>query len=371
MARQLEEDRVLNERIAFKVLGIVLLLASFFVAHRVFAAKRDHSTGQTAAKQPPQAGQGPGSGDYRHHSVRKTLHGVGENGYWLFEPADPTPSEAPVVFFLHGGRGMNPRDYGGWIDHLARRGNIVVYPVFEKAEFMASTKDSNDVLTQRAFTACKEAVEFMKKSGGGRPRLDRVAVTGHSFGGGLTPQFAGRAERVGLPVPKAIMPVEPGWKGKEEYPADVLKDIPPSVLALIVVGEDDQFGESRKGDVMFRAMSAIPPNHKRYVIMHSDNHGTSPLVADHSVPLSARDDYGTPLTGRQVRRRAVVDAMTGMVEGVVDAFDYNGVWKLFDLLCDTAFSGKEITAVVPGDTWDMGRWSDGTPIKPMTVTANP
>jgi len=360
-----------NERFMVKAMGIVVLIGLFCVAHLVLAARPERSRGRSETKQPPPPTRGPGSSDYPHRSVRKTLHGEGENGYWAFEPADPTPSEAPVVFFLHGGRGMNPRDYGGWIDHLARRGNIVVYPVFEKADFLASTKDGNEVLMQRAFAACKEAVQFLKTSGRIRPRLDRVAVTGHSFGGGLTPQFAARAESVGLPVPRAIMPVEGGWKGKEEYPADVLKNIPPSVLALIVVGEDDQFGESRKGDVMFRAMSRLPADHKRYVIMHSDDHGTPPLVADHSVPLSARDDYGTPLTARQVKRRAVVDAMTGMVEGVVDDFDYNGLWKLFDLLCEAAYSGQDITAVVPGSTWDLGRWSDGTPVKPMTVTSNP
>src|SRR5439155_22518880 len=88
-----------------------------------------------------------------------------------------------------------------------------------------------------------------------RPRLDRFVIVGHSLGGGLTAQVAARAESDGLPVPKAIMPTEPGWRGKGEYPADALKDVPSSVLALIVTGSDDQFAETRQAKPIFQGIT--------------------------------------------------------------------------------------------------------------------
>ncbi len=224
---------------------------------------------------------------------------------------------------------------------------------------------------QRAASAVKQALALLQSSGHPRPLLDRVAIVGHSLGAGMTPLMAARARELGLPEPKAIMSVEPGWVGKEKYPADVLKGVPSNVLALIVMGSDDQFADSRDGDEVFKAMTQVPISHKRYLVMQSDAHGTPPLVADHSAPLSARDDIGKPLTEKETKLRKVVDVFSGMVPGVVDALDYNGLWKIFDKLCDAAYAGRDITAVVPGDTWDMGRWSDGTPIKPWTVSSNP
>ncbi len=61
------------------------------------------------------------------------------------------------------------------------------------------------------------------------------------------------------------------------------------------------------------------------------------------------------------------------VTGTVNALDYYGFWKLFDGLCDAAFYGKNRNYAL-GDTPEqrfMGRWSDGPPVKELTVTDKP
>jgi pimeloyl-ACP methyl ester carboxylesterase len=322
--------------------------------------------GKTAAAQPVQPSEGPGSSSYPHRGVTKKQIGDGGSGYWLFTPADPVPSEAPVVLFLHGWRALNPKDYGGWIDHMARKGSIVIYPIFEETR----TDEPLDMM-KRAIQTTKVALDALRK-GPIRPRLDRFFIVGHSLGGGLTAQVAARAEKEGLPVPKAIMPTEPGWRGKGEYPADALKDVPSSVLALVVVGSDDQFAETRQAKPIFQGMPQVPADRKRYVMLYSDDHGTPPLIGDHAAPLSPRDDYGPAFTAQQQRRRAMVEMFTGMRDGEVDALDYYGFWRLSDALCEAAFSGRTIDAVVGSpDRLAMGKWSDGTPVKPMTETSTP
>ncbi len=37
----------------------------------------------------------------------------------------------PVVLFLHGWGATLPRNYRPWLDHLARRGNAVIYPRYQ------------------------------------------------------------------------------------------------------------------------------------------------------------------------------------------------------------------------------------------------
>ena len=59
------------------------------------------------------------------------VYGGGVTGYWLFEPDDPKPVRAPLIVFNHGWSAMSPWVYGAWIDHMVRRGNIVVFPIYQ------------------------------------------------------------------------------------------------------------------------------------------------------------------------------------------------------------------------------------------------
>jgi hypothetical protein len=58
---------------------------------------------------------------------------------------------------------------------------------------------------------------------------------------------------------------------------------------------------------------------------------------------------------------------------MINALDYYGTWKLFDALCDAAFTGKNREYAL-GNTPQqrfMGLWSDGTPVKELIVTDKP
>jgi len=83
---------------------------------------------------PEQPEHGPGGwGDYKHESIEI----IGEfaekaDGYWMYLPALPVPDSADVVIFIHGFGAHNPVAYGAWIRHLVNRGNIVIFPRFQK-----------------------------------------------------------------------------------------------------------------------------------------------------------------------------------------------------------------------------------------------
>ena len=82
---------------------------------------------------PPQPETGPGGRQAPHSAVIKNRYGKGGTEYWIYEPDKPKPTQAPVVIFLHGWGGTNPLYYGAWIDHIVKRGNIVVFPRYQSS----------------------------------------------------------------------------------------------------------------------------------------------------------------------------------------------------------------------------------------------
>jgi pimeloyl-ACP methyl ester carboxylesterase len=111
-----------------------------------------------------------------------------------------------VVVLLHGWGGMNPLYYGAWIDHLVKRGNIVIYPRYQ-ATLLTPLKD----FTPNTLTAVKDALgRLQSEKGHVSPELNKFAAVGHSMGGLLAANLAALAVESKLPRVQAVMSVEPG-----------------------------------------------------------------------------------------------------------------------------------------------------------------
>ena len=363
--------------------------------------------GESGPTPPAQPDSGPGGREYPHQDVRKSVYGEGDLEYWLFEPADPVPRSSPVVIFLHGWSGMNPAHYGGWIDHLARRGNIVIFPRYQ-ASLRTPVKD----FTPHAVQALQSAFAELKKSDHVQPELDKVAVVGHSMGGELTPNVAALAKESGLPVPKALMTVEPGktWTLSEMIRVHLedLTKIDPSTLLLAVAGEDDNIARDIDAKKIFKGTPQIPPANKNYIVVRSDDHGKPPLKASHFSPASIDQAYDSgekpssmrsgggegpdsPPKGklREKLKERIKNRMAeqgskeygempdltseDLARFSINALDFYGYWKLFDGLTDAAFYGKNREFAF-GNTPQqrfMGTWSDGVPVKELKVMTGP
>src|SRR5690242_3836724 len=131
------------QRRIIKTLALIVSLALFSTP--ILAS-------QTATP-PAQPASGPGGKQYAHAAVTKNHYGKGGQEYWIFEPASPKPASAPLIVFLHGWGGMNPMYYGAWIDHLVKRGNVVVYPRYQ-ANLLTPIKE----FTPNTIAAIKDAI---------------------------------------------------------------------------------------------------------------------------------------------------------------------------------------------------------------------
>jgi len=243
--------------------------------------------------------------------------------------------------FLHGWSVLTPESYRGWLEHLARRGNVVVYPRYQASVLTVPT-----AFTGHAIAALKAAL--VELAGGGHALVDtsRAGVVGHSFGGVLAANLAARAAGEGLPALRAVMCAEPGTGGFPVY--EDYGDVPAGTLLIALAGEDDLVVGTTDARRIFQQTTAIPLADKDYVLLRSDLHGTPSLLADH-------------------------DAPGGGVSIEVDAFDWRGCWRWFDALLDAAFTGanRDVCLGNTATQRDLGAWSDGVPVREPIVTDAP
>lgn len=315
---------------------------------------------QQAAPSPPaQPPDGPGGSAYPYARVVMTRLGNGNSEVYLFEPAEPTPRSAPVVVFTHGWAGMDPNYYGAWLTHIVRRGFTVVFP-----RYQADVRTPVAEFTGNALNATVSALQALSAAGHVSPDPRGVIYVGHSMGGLIAANLAARASLGSLPRPLALMSVEPGktWPANTPiaFSLDDLSVLPANLLLLTIAGDDDDFVRDVDAKQIYRGATQIGSGNKNYIEMRSDDHGSPVLLCDHRaatapgiiVPGGATDfDGGTrgPM--------------------VTDALDYYGTWKLLDGLADTVFRGihREYALGDTAEQRDMGRWSDGVPVRQLIV----
>jgi surfactin synthase thioesterase subunit len=292
-----------------------------------------------APRPPGQAAVGPGGADYPHASCRETQHTIWWNNdltFWTFEPAAPTPRSATLVVFNHGWMGNHPDFYRRWLQHLCRRGNVVVFPRYQDLFTLP------DFFTPNAVWSLREALARLSRPGNVRPETERgMMILGHSAGGTVSVNLAHRWSAEMLPEPRAVFAVQPAAPTVLSY--DSLQGIPPRAMLSCLVGDEDDVVGRTGCDAIFERIAHLRA--RTYVTVRSDRLGAPPLIADHFQPS----------------------------EGTVyiDALDYRGTWKLADGLRDCALLGSSCATVTPGpEMVDMGAWSDGTPVNPLEVTGS-
>ena len=307
-----------------------------------------------AATSPSRAADPPPS--YPHKSVKFTELGTGPRSYWLFEPAEPKPDQAPVVVFNHGWFAVNPAVYGAWIEHMARKGRIVIAPRYQRDW---STPPAN--FLPNGLTAVRDALDVLATSTAHvRPDRSKFALVGHSAGGNLAAQMAAIAAEADLPEPKAVVAVFPG----EVLPIEAARS-----------GRhpgEDAAGRRRRAEGPRRRRPAGPRNLRRD---HRD-----PQRAEEVRPVPERPPRLSPLPRRPPgpdRAATAIRLGRRPVPRGADwprprstAFDTSGFWRLADLTLDAAFAGKTLDeATDRGDAFrHLGYWSDGRPVTPPIVS---
>jgi len=328
--------------------------ASVLVA-ALFVGVACEPRGDTLASQPAQPPAGPGGSDYAHGSARITRIRDGltdPSGYWLIEPADPTPASAPVLVYLHGYGASEPDDgYEAMLVHFARKGWVVVFP-WQGLPLDFSEHETN------ARAALLRALEEL--STGDHPTPEgRLALAGHSLGASVALRMAGAGEPV-VPTPDVVVLHDP--QDRRLFPellsGGVLATIPETVHLLILQTETSApGGPDDAGSFAMDAWTGTPQissARRSFLRLRSDRHGTPTIEADHN---GCRSGYGgLPL----------------------DSHDVWSYWRPTEGALREAmgepFAGYRVFCNEPGAACDaardQGRWSDGVPVAPLENAAD-
>lgn len=296
---------------------------------------------------------GPGSADYLHAHALEFRDARDASGYYLFEPTGPRPRTAPVVVFLHGYSVDNPRNYAGWITHLVRKGNSVIFPIYQSG-FSAQQED----FAENAVTGVERAYAKLQSHGHVRPDGTSLIVVGHSLGAVIGAFLAAEVESRGLPPVGALMLANAAES--ETFDVDYLSRVDFSrirsdMLLLAVVGDADRLESSDVAITMIDALVQVPTGNKVLLGLSSDKHGAPALNADHAAPGSW---HARP------RNFDIRDSTSR-----IDALDFFGYWKWADALVDTITRGENADYAFGNTTEQtfMGLWSDGAPVIPAEV----
>jgi acetyl esterase/lipase len=281
----------------------------------------------------------------------------GATGFMLYIPSSPHADTLPLVVFDHGFGEWNPLRYGRWIDHIVKRGNIVIFPRYQTNEY--TTPSVN--FTPNAVTGIKRAIDTLKAHiAWTQPELDKVFYLGHSYGGLISANLATNHVSYGIPKPKAVLLACPGYG---QYPGGQLSSysaMDSSIYMLDIFEHDDTVVDSTFALQVFNQTTSVPYAHKNLVIHFADNGGTPAVTSSHGEASCIDSTYDNT-------DRGVVMAQASYAH--TDVTDFYCYWKLFDALEDCALTGNGCGTSF-GDTSPqktMGSWSNGTAIRPLQV----
>lgn len=304
---------------------------------------------------PSQPEFGPGGAAYAHDSI--IIHNFAENpdGYWLYEPACPSPEKANVVVFMHGHSAYNPMIYGAWIKHLVLKGNIVIFPRYQKSMFSPSP----DKFVENTAKGIQDALNELQTGNHVKPILTTISMVGHSYGGVISANLAVNYEKYNLPYPNVIMLCSPGSGPFRGGLLDDYSEIPSATKLLVIVSDDDKTVGDKIGKLVYE--TAVNVKSRNLLRQFEDNYGEKEITAGHNESYALDPYFDSGMRNVSTKRAEKF--------GTIDAMDYNGYWKLFDAMLDCERSNENCN-VAFGNTHEqryLGKWSDGTAIREFTV----
>jgi dienelactone hydrolase len=341
-----------------------------------------------AATPPGQPKSGPGGADNPTVEIVKRAIGSVSSASYVYYSAPPRAEPRPVAVVLHAWGAINPLVYGGWIDHLARRGYIVVFPGFQD---VGRTRPVD--ATARATAQVKAVLAALASDPVAKPDLNKVTYLGHSAGAGVAVNLAAQAKDSGLPVPKLLFLVMPGGVASDEKSRGVqladLSQIDANTNIVAMVGDREAIASERISRRMLREASTVPVGRKLFVRAGSDDHGFPAMSATLASPGSPLDAYDSssiklppdpprdPKAPREPQPRWSADMVLSgeqtvlvaqLTRNVTDTLDYLAFWRSFDMAADRSFASGEVAALRNDVAFvDMGRWSDSWPVRRLAA----
>ncbi|MBS1210213.1 MAG: hypothetical protein H6R19_2611 [Proteobacteria bacterium] len=299
-----------------------------------------------------------------HRSVEVLTVGDGPARAYVFMPQNPSAQGAPLVLFQHGWLGMNPKNFGGLIDLLVRRGAVVIYPVYQDGDQTPPQR-----VTTIAAQADAAALALVQMRHPELVDTRKVLYLGFSMGASISLNLALRPESYGLPAPRALLLISPGdahhvAKGAlAESIIGRVETLPADLPTVLVSG----LADTGIGVPTARAIAArlchLPEQKRALLFFPSDSDEGVRIQAGHGSPGAPDSRYDFPDS-----RARVPSSIPGRndfeASASLNLLDYYGYWRLATRLLDWVDGAPypdEIFNRSRADNRFLGLWPSGKP----------
>lgn len=341
-----------------------------------------------AAAPPAQPKTGPGSPLDATTEVVKRAVGRASAVTYAYHLAAAPAEPRPVVVVLPAWGAVNPVIYGGWIEHLVRRGHLVLFPAYQQ---VGRTRPGE--APDAAASLIKSALAALAADPQARPDPSKLVYLGHSAGAGVGMNLAAGSAVRGMTSPRLVFAIMPGGIAKDEKSRGIvlgdLSRLGPDTTLVTMVGDREFQAADRVSRRILKEASGVPVSRKLFMRSASDDHGFPALSATLASPASPKEGYDSgaikvepdppidPKGPRPQRPKWAADMVLSGEQTVLvnqlqrnttDTLDYIAYWKTFDMVMAAALSGGDMVALRadPGFL-DMGRWTDGWPVRRLSA----
>ncbi len=272
-------------------------------------------------------------------------------------------TSAPVVVYLHGFSAITPLLYMKHIKHLTMQGYIVIFPQFNKAYWGMLTDMDQTKMLARAIKSTNDALAKL----GSKAEMNNITLYGHSVGCLLALCWSYHPEAPGPKnivlaepqvdlsqggIPAVIEPLVVGMVTAIDWKMEIKATTCPVIL---LTGNQDWIAAPAMAVDIYNELTNA--SSKVVYLATSDRYGHPTLVADHMSPVCLEGTLEDIIANY-----GAVDPYVQWFWGntlALDAMDYRFFWAA----CDAALDGKTSLA------FNLGSWSDGTPVTPITQLA--
>jgi acetyl esterase/lipase len=266
--------------------------------------------------------------------------GSGEKRAYIFQPDAENLSKLPVVLFLHGWRGTNPKNFGALIDLMVRRGAVVIYPVYQEE----GEKTSPQRIAGNAAESIQAAFAMLEKN---QPQLidkSKTLYWGFSMGASLSMRFALQSPALGLPKPTAMVLVGPGEphhvvRGAAASPiTGDIESLSPTIPTFIITGNADNSIGVPTARAWSQRLCHLPSTHRKLLLLPSDGENGQRIAAGHGSPGAPDSRFDFPDATQAVPPR--IKANRGFEESPsLNQLDFYGYWRVSMAMLDYVAGG--------------------------------
>ncbi len=280
-----------------------------------------------------------------------------EDGFVLYLPLEKCGGDTlDLVIFVHGFGALNPKVYGGWIEHLVNRGSAVLFVRYQSSIFTTSTTDfvPNTVTAINSVYGLATQYKY-------HINANFIDLIGHSYGGVIIGNIAATYRDYNIPRPRLAFLCEPGSGPLTGAVLDSYEQIDEDLILVIIVGDEDHTVGQKLGVRVYE--TAVRTDTRMLFWQFSDENDDEKIEASHYEPYSYDSRFDVGIENFTIRRAEKVS--------MLNQVDYNGYWEIFDELQERARTADQtIETELVEKLSELGTWSDGTPVKAMEWRMN-